>query len=148
MPINYNDYPPDWPERRERILLRAWYCCEHCGLPDGALIVRSPYSKHKYRLPYLYELAEVSRLINDRGYPKANACKRAGITWVVLTIAHLDHDATNWQVQDDRLAALCQRCHLAYDAQHKVEKRRARRARANAEHTTCKQLEIPYNHAL
>jgi 5-methylcytosine-specific restriction endonuclease McrA len=34
---------------------------------------------------------------------------------VVLTIAHLDHDPENWDVKDERLAALCQKCHLAYD---------------------------------
>jgi len=32
----------------------------------------------------------------------------------VLTIAHLDHDTTN--NADENLAALCQRCHLSYDA--------------------------------
>ena len=44
-------------------------------------------------------------------------------TKIILTIAHLDHDETNWDVKDDRLAALCQSCHLQYDAPEK--KRRA-----------------------
>lgn len=43
---------------------------------------------------------------------------------VVLTIAHLDHDHSNAEVTDDRLAALCQRCHLTYDAPRHHEKRR------------------------
>ena len=34
---------------------------------------------------------------------------------VVLTVAHLDHDEWNHEVQDNRLAALCQKCHLTYD---------------------------------
>ena len=34
---------------------------------------------------------------------------------VVLTIAHLDHDKLNHDVDLSRLAALCQRCHLRYD---------------------------------
>lgn len=34
---------------------------------------------------------------------------------VVLTIAHLDHDPDNWDVEDERLAALCQKCHMNYD---------------------------------
>jgi hypothetical protein len=34
---------------------------------------------------------------------------------VVLTTAHLDHDPSN--CDDDNLVALCQRCHLGYDAQ-------------------------------
>ena len=38
---------------------------------------------------------------------------------VVLTIAHLDHDECNHDVKLDRLAALCQLCHLRYDAKEK-----------------------------
>ena len=34
---------------------------------------------------------------------------------VVLTTAHLDHNPAN--CTDDNLKALCQRCHLRYDAQ-------------------------------
>lgn len=34
---------------------------------------------------------------------------------VVLTLAHLDHDEQNPSPSLDRLRALCQRCHLAYD---------------------------------
>ncbi len=41
---------------------------------------------------------------------------------VVLTIAHLDHDETNHQVSMDRLAALCQLCHLRYDAKEKYKR--------------------------
>jgi len=39
-------------------------------------------------------------------------------TWkrIVLTTAHLDHDTTN--NNENNLAALCQRCHLAYDLEH------------------------------
>jgi len=51
---------------------------------------------------------------------------------VVLTVAHLDHDTTN--NTDDNLAALCQRCHLTYDAalhaQHAAETRRRRMVEA------------------
>ncbi|PZG49850.1 hypothetical protein C1I98_11075 [Spongiactinospora gelatinilytica] len=35
---------------------------------------------------------------------------------VVLTTAHRDHTPEN--CADDNLAAWCQRCHLAYDAEH------------------------------
>lgn len=42
---------------------------------------------------------------------------------VVLTIAHLDHDETNHNVSDDRLKALCQLCHLRYDAKEKYNRR-------------------------
>ncbi len=41
---------------------------------------------------------------------------------VVLTIAHLDHDETNNDVADDRLKAMCQLCHLRYDAKEKYRR--------------------------
>ena len=42
---------------------------------------------------------------------------------IILTVAHLDHDETNWNIQLDRLRALCQRCHLQYDAQEKKRRK-------------------------
>ena len=53
-----------------------------------------------------------------------NCCEWCGVknktvksngTTVVLTTAHLDHDSDNHEVTDDRLAYLCQACHLGYD---------------------------------
>jgi len=41
---------------------------------------------------------------------------------VILTVAHLDHDETNEYIKDDRLKALCQICHLRYDAKEKYER--------------------------
>jgi 5-methylcytosine-specific restriction endonuclease McrA len=35
---------------------------------------------------------------------------------VVLTVAHLDHTPEN--CSDENLKAMCQRCHLTYDAEH------------------------------
>ena len=43
---------------------------------------------------------------------------------IVLTIAHLDHDHKNWSVKDDRLKALCQRCHNRYDAPYRAAHRK------------------------
>lgn len=42
---------------------------------------------------------------------------------VILTIAHLDHDEENENVSDDRLKAMCQLCHLRYDAVEKYRRR-------------------------
>ena len=44
---------------------------------------------------------------------------------VVLTVAHLDHDPEN--CDPGNLKALCQRCHLAYDADHHAETRKRTR---------------------
>lgn len=38
---------------------------------------------------------------------------------VVLTVAHLDHTPEN--CSSDNLMAMCQRCHLTYDAKHHTE---------------------------
>ena len=40
-------------------------------------------------------------------------------TKIVLTISHLDHDELNHDVKMDRLMAMCQLCHLQYDAYEK-----------------------------
>ena len=50
---------------------------------------------------------------------------------VVLTVAHLDHDECNHAVQLDRLKALCQLCHLRYDAAEKARRRKAAGADAH-----------------
>lgn len=46
---------------------------------------------------------------------------------VILTVAHLDHDKANWGVEDRRLVALCQRCHLNYDRERHIENRKKNR---------------------
>ena len=44
---------------------------------------------------------------------------------VVLTVAHLNH--TPEDNRRENLRALCQACHLAYDAPHKAAERRKRK---------------------
>jgi 5-methylcytosine-specific restriction endonuclease McrA len=48
---------------------------------------------------------------------------------VVLTVAHLDHDVRN--NSHDNLRALCQRCHLRYDAKHHAKNAAKTRAAKN-----------------
>ena len=90
MTIDYKKYPIDWKEIRARILKRAENRCEcmgECGLHTTT-----------------------GRCIEING-KKAKYAKGK----IVLTIAHLDHDAENHKVKDNRLKALCQRCHNRYD---------------------------------
>jgi len=112
MPCDYSKYPPDWKtEIRPRILARAGQLivdnkieqqakCENCGVPNREIGTRK-------------ESGEWVK--SHHGYSQ-----------IVLTIAHLDHDPENWEIQDDRLAALCQYCHLRYDAAEKARKRKAK----------------------
>ena len=127
MPIDYGKYPPNW--KREivpRILKRANNCCEQCGLENKSIV----YSvKHHGKTQWFKTLEETLSL------PKTFECRKNRVTGitelipnpkpvrVVLTIAHLDHDEHNWDVKDDRLKAMCQKCHLTYDGYEKYLRR-------------------------
>ncbi len=70
---------------------------------------------------YPKDWPEISKRIRER---ENNCCKFCGAknyephpitgSKVILTVAHLDHQPEN--CADDNLAALCQKCHNAYDA--------------------------------
>lgn len=99
-------YPPDWPEIRGRILkrsevmpgVRRCECRGECGVDhpgaDGRCIEK------------------------DRTKPKTFGGER-----VILTCAHLDHDASRGDHSEGNLKALCQSCHLRYDGNHRREKK-------------------------
>ena len=106
MPIDYSKYPIDWKMIRFRILKRAENRCEclgECGLHSTT-----------------------GRCIEING-TKAEYAKGK----VVLTIAHLDHDESNKEIKDDRLKAMCQRCHLRYDVPEKKQRRFNKKAISN-----------------
>lgn len=127
MPIkseNKHRYPPNWREIRAKILERAGDCCEFCGRPNHVWAVKAgAWRWHKADMETLAMPGEKVYL-------------------VVLTIAHLDHDPANcdgiesggpviptWRIEDSNLRALCQRCHLRWDADHhKKTAYRTRRA--------------------
>jgi len=54
---------------------------------------------------------------------------------VILTVAHLDHNPAN--CVEDNLKAMCQRCHNAYDAQHR--RVNANRTRSQKKEATAKE---------
>lgn len=111
MPINYSKYPPNWKtEIRPRILKRADNRCECCGLKNKAIV----YSFIENGIREWKE--EISQFDFDFFEPKE--------VKVILTIAHLDHDETNLEVKDDRLKAMCQLCHLRYDAKEKSKRKK------------------------
>jgi hypothetical protein len=109
MPIDYSKYPPDWSEIRQRILERAENKCECCGLKNKSKVVS-----------YLKNGVRVWEDISWQEWKNLNTPKQVT---VVLTIAHLDHDETNHNVNDDRLKAMCQLCHLRYDSEEKKRRR-------------------------
>jgi hypothetical protein len=110
MPINYKDYPENWQEIRQRVLERAQHQCECCGLENYEQV----YSMIVNGKTVWTRTIDLGDFVDFK--PKT--------VKVVLTIAHLDHDETNHDVQDDRLKAMCQLCHLRYDAKEKANRRK------------------------
>jgi len=119
MPIDYSKYPPNWlTEIRPRIMKRADNKCEVCGLEHGQNVWSiKMWVKNKGR----YSI----RSIWFRNKQDAERETINGIVKqikVVVTIAHLDHDEQNHDVSDERLKAMCQICHLRYDAKEKYKR--------------------------
>ena len=114
MSIDYKKYPPDWLTRiRPAVLERANNCCEECGVRNYAIIKRTGDT---------FEYIDTSNFTKEDLKPKA--LKEKGLTKVVLTISHSDHDAENHNVKLERLKALCQKCHLRLDLPRHIYKRK------------------------
>lgn len=119
MPIDYKKYPPNWlKEIRPRIMARANDKCEVCGLEHKQVVYAIKLKINdngNYKLKTIWfrvkEDAEREDLLNNLKEVK-----------VILTIAHLDHDELNHDVKDERLMAMCQICHLRYDAKDKYRR--------------------------
>lgn len=111
--INYKEYPPNWKtEIRPAVLERAGKKCEWCGVENHRIIHR--FGKGKNDWTYWPDGMESEAWSIDG--------KKS--TKVILTIAHLDHDKLNHEVDLNRLAALCQKCHLGHDINHHVSNRK------------------------
>lgn len=122
MPIDYSEYPPNWKtEIRPRIMKRANNCCEECGVKHLSIILRE---KNKWRYICETEYGWIKERHQKGGYTYNGAIKSLGFTKVVLTIAHLNHDKLNWDVKDEELKALCQKCHLQLDIKHHTANRK------------------------
>lgn len=122
MPIDYTRYPPNWEQIRTRILQRARHCCEWCEVPNYAyrFIWNGEASPRVIDGEDMQSIREMKSYLEDTPHT---------MTRIVLTIAHLDHDEYNWDVKDDRLVALCQRCHVRYDVQEKRRRQRVKKYR-------------------
>ena len=109
-PENRGRYPANWPQISSRIrFVRARGRCEcegECGRSGCA-----------------------GRCPNVHGQPAYNTG-----SIVVLTTAHLDHQPENCDPAN--LKAMCQGCHLRYDAPHHAETRRETRTRELAQANT------------
>jgi 5-methylcytosine-specific restriction endonuclease McrA len=123
-PENKARYPKDWKAIRARILERAGNCCEQCKVANHTRIARGTgedadtYMTDDAR----WYCADTGECYGERRMSDYDVLR---MTDIVLTIAHLDHTPEN--CADDNLKALCQRCHLRYDAEHHARSSQATR---------------------
>lgn len=107
-PENRRRYPADWPEIRVVILERA---------AAGELQPRCEC------------MGECARGSHDGRCPNVDGGEAYGTgSYVVLTVAHLDHMPEH--NDHENLRAMCQGCHLHYDREHHAETRALSRRRA------------------
>jgi hypothetical protein len=120
MPFDRSKYPADWKAISLRIRKeRAGDRCEWCKAPNGEYIYRVKGDEFQYTTR------------ETMGDGQVGITHHIGIK-VVLTVAHLNHDTTD--NRDENLAALCQRCHLRYDADlHKRNSAETRRKKKERE---------------
>ena len=116
MPINYKKYCKDWKVRSKFIrFYRAKNKCEVCGVEN-------------YSIGYWVdnEFITIEKSIETMEESGIDLYENIPIekkpVKVILTVAHLDHDINNNSFYN--LKAMCQRCHLRYDAKHHAETRR------------------------
>lgn len=122
-PIDYSLYPPNWlSEIRPAVLKRANNCCEWCGVENLAIIKREKDGTFRKICPEEHDMIHAK--VKYSGYTKSGAMKKLGFTKIILTIAHLDHDKDNHDVDLERLKALCQKCHLGYDLKNHIANRK------------------------
>jgi len=125
MPIDYNNYPPNWKsEIVPRVLSRAGNKCEVCGLENKQIVFAGKIQikvgkQYKVKTVWFETYGSAKRLQSVMIGTGGDLIQHRK---VVLTIAHLDHDELNHDVKDDRLKAMCQYCHLNYDAKEKYNR--------------------------
>lgn len=129
-PENKARYPKDWKRIADAIRTRAGQRCEGSpAYPD----CRAPNRTIGYWLDGVF--VPMPRALREAGYTKGDkvACNDGTflkLIEIVLTVAHFDHTPEN--CGDDNLRAMCQRCHLTYDADHHQQTAYAtRKAAAN-----------------
>jgi hypothetical protein len=138
MPCDYKKYAPTWrTEIVPRILKRAGYRCEGCGIPQHAIGFRdveegafialrgnlvcdaAGRGQHPNGQILTHrEAKEFTEQYNDHDTGKRKTDAR-GNHWivVVLTVAHLNHDTQD--NRDSNLVAWCQACHNRHDTEHR-----------------------------
>jgi hypothetical protein len=133
-------YPIDWAELSQLIRFRrAKGRCEHCQRPHGCKVThlgegtwwdedatawRDGQGKRVRALQLRANLSHTQLVFAGMDPPSPR------VTRVVLASAHLNHDPSDNRPRN--LAALCQRCHMIYDAPEHRRRRWLNRFRRGA----------------
>lgn len=129
-PENKARYPADWKAISTAVKESQGWRCHFCKAQHGTIIARG---QGRFLDTYMTDDAEVYSANSGEmvGYVRMSDYDVKGMVKVVLTTAHLDHTPEN--CAPSNLRALCQQCHLRYDALHHAATAMAtRRAKALA----------------
>jgi hypothetical protein len=129
MPMDRSRYPKNWNAIALQVKSEANWQCQDCGKP-----CRRPKQSPEDYVDWLLET------FPDWGFELYDEIhdEEHGVIWLTrlgrytLTVAHLDQDPANNDPKN--LRALCNVCHLRYDAiPHARSRRRNRRAKLEAD---------------
>ncbi len=134
MPCDYSKYPATWfTEIRPRILARAGEVRDKDGKVLQEATCEWPGCTATNRA---MGMRDIHGIFHEWGEPFFDANDYppgARLFYIVLTIAHKDHDITN--SQDENLAAWCQFHHLKYDAKKHAKSVRENREKRDRQRT-------------
>lgn len=142
-------YGPEWKKVRAEILDRAQHCCERCGVPNKAEVLRLPggwwclggsLQNTDWTVPGdSLIVCEDDSPPSERGflvqplwtdlYEERFGIRLSEARWstVVICVCHLNH--TPGDNEPSNLAAWCQWCHLDHDKGKHKETRSIRKDR-------------------
>ncbi len=109
MPIKDKSvYSKDWKQISRSIRQRDGQKCKWCGVKNYAVGARDRFGEWHDEDSIHCMNSDCGINLFGEDFPD--------MIKIILTVAHLDHNPAN--NADENLAALCQKCHLTYDAKH------------------------------
>lgn len=113
MPVDYSRYHKDWRWISRQIRNQADNRCEFCDAPNGEMVQRNIDGD------WMLD-DDLARMNSTDGWLWLGTWEPKPPVLIVLTVAHLCRDVTC--IDPCHLAALCQKCHLAWDREENIAK--------------------------